>query len=317
MLENRAQYRMITKARIAILGVGLLTTVGAAAEEIVVGPFSSGSAGGAFPSGWRIATLPNVAATRFRMVHKHGVVAVQMDAGNAAATLYRPVRIDPAKTPILRWYWRVRNLIVGADLRRKQGDDLPARLYVMFDYPMERLSMLDRTKLLLARFVSGNLVPTAALCYVWDGKLPAGTEMWNAYTDRVRMIVVESGSRRLGQWVTEERDVAADFRSAFGASLPPISGIAIAADTDQTGATVRSWFGDISFSARGNGSAAAGANVISEAAVAGVPVIASDMRVFAGLLGDEYLRRDPVIDEQTVAETLHRAESGYVLRHAK
>jgi hypothetical protein len=171
-----------------------------------------------------------------------------MDAANAAATLYRPVRIDPAKTPLLRWRWRIQNLINGADLYQKKGDDLPARLYVMFDYPLDRLSLLERARILLARSAAGEVVPAAALCYVWDGKLPTGTELWNAYSDRVRVVVVESGARRLDQWVAEERNVAADFHAAFGEDPPPISGIAIAADTDQTGETVRSWFDDISFS---------------------------------------------------------------------
>ncbi len=216
-------------------------------EEVVVGAFSSGSAGGSLPSVWRVMKLPGTAATRFRMANIDGDTVVQLDAANAAATLYRPVRIDPAKTPVLRWRWRIRNLIDGADLHAKQGDDLPARLYVMFDYPLNKLSLIERGKIMLARTVAGDLVPAAALCYVWDGKLPAGTRLWNAYSDRVRVIVVESGARRLGRWVVEERNVVADFRTAFGENPPPISGIAIAADTDQTGETTRSWFGDIGF----------------------------------------------------------------------
>jgi hypothetical protein len=115
---------------------------------------------------------------------------------------------------------------------------------------LERLSIVERGKILLARSIAGEMVPAAALCYVWDSTLAEGTTLWNAYTDRVRMIVVESGPRRLGQWVVEERDVEADFRMAFGEAPPPVSGIAIAADTDQTGETVRSWIGDIGFFGR-------------------------------------------------------------------
>ena len=40
-------------------------------------------------------------------------------------------------------------------------------------------------------------------------------------------------------------DLAADFRTAFGDVKPRVTGIAIAADTDQTGETVTAWFGDI------------------------------------------------------------------------
>ncbi|MGB5832804.1 MAG: DUF3047 domain-containing protein [Thiohalocapsa sp.] len=218
--------------------------------EVQVGDFSGGSAGGAFPSGWRVAKLPGVDATRFSMVDVDGVTALRMDAADAGAALFRPVRVDPAETPMLRWRWRVGALIPGSDIRRKDGDDLPARLYVMFDYPLDKLTLIERGKIKLARTVAGDMVPAAALCYVWDSRLRAGTSLWNPYTDRVRIIVVNSGGADLGQWVSEERDVAADFRAAFGEEPPRISGIAVGADTDQTGATVSAWFGDIGFSRR-------------------------------------------------------------------
>ena len=59
------------------------------------------------------------------------------------------------------------------------------------------------------------------------------------------MIVVESGRERTGRWIDYERDVAADWRAAFGGEAPPIAGIAIMTDTDNTGETARSWYGDI------------------------------------------------------------------------
>lgn len=52
-----------------------------------------------------------------------------------------------------------------------------------------------------------------------------------------------------------------------------------------------------------------GANVISEAIVAGVPVIASDIEGSIGLLGDDYAGYYPVEDEQTLSTLLLKAES--------
>jgi len=52
-----------------------------------------------------------------------------------------------------------------------------------------------------------------------------------------------------------------------------------------------------------------GANVISEAIVAGVPVIASNIEGSIGLLGQDYAGYYPVEDEQALAEILYRAES--------
>lgn len=52
-----------------------------------------------------------------------------------------------------------------------------------------------------------------------------------------------------------------------------------------------------------------GANVISEAAVAGVPVIASDIPGSIGLLGEDYPGYYPVCDAGGLAERLRQAES--------
>ncbi len=52
-----------------------------------------------------------------------------------------------------------------------------------------------------------------------------------------------------------------------------------------------------------------GANVISEAIVAGVPVIASDIEGSIGLLGDDYAGYYPVEDEQALMKLLLKAES--------
>jgi hypothetical protein len=64
------------------------------------------------------------------------------------------------------------------------------------------------------------------------------------------MIVVESGARRVGEWVEVERDILADYRRAFNEDPPPVSGVAVMTDTDQTGASATAWFGDIVFRAR-------------------------------------------------------------------
>ena len=50
----------------------------------------------------------------------------------------------------------------------------------------------------------------------------------------------------MGQWVTAERDIVADYRRAFGTEPPPIVGIAIMSDSDNTGESARAWYGDVS-----------------------------------------------------------------------
>jgi hypothetical protein len=69
----------------------------------------------------------------------------------------------------------------------------------------------------------------------------------NPYTDRVIMIVVESGEAKLNQWVKEERNIYEDYKKAFKEEPPAISGIAIMTDTDNTGESVTAFYGDIIF----------------------------------------------------------------------
>jgi len=69
----------------------------------------------------------------------------------------------------------------------------------------------------------------------------------NPYADRVMMFVVESGSDKLNQWVNEERNVYEDYKKAFGEEPPMISGVAIMADTDNTGESAIAYYGDILF----------------------------------------------------------------------
>jgi glycosyltransferase involved in cell wall biosynthesis len=52
-----------------------------------------------------------------------------------------------------------------------------------------------------------------------------------------------------------------------------------------------------------------GANVISEATVAGLPVIASDIDGSIGLLGDDYAGYFPVQDTDVLRDILLRAEA--------
>ncbi len=226
------------------------TLGGVAATLAAPGAFSAMPAGGAFADGWSVTTLPDIAPTRYTLSDDGGRTVVRADATGSAASLIRSVRWDAAAQPWLDWRWRVDRVVADSDITTKQGDDFAARLYVFFDFPFDELSLFERTKLRVARWLYGEQVPAAALCYVWANREPPGTTAWNAYTSRVRMVVLRNADDAVGEWTDERRDLAADFRAAFGDVPPVVTGLAIAADTDQTGERVTAWFGDIRRSAR-------------------------------------------------------------------
>jgi hypothetical protein len=209
---------------------------GALAGDAALTPF--GGAGGAPQAPWKVVGLPQQTKpfTRFSVVEMDGKRALKIEADLSYGNLVHPVK-DAATPAQLSWQWRIEKPIEAADLREKRGDDTAVKVCVFFDLPMDNVPFADRQLLRLARSKTSDPVPTATVCYVWDTKLPAGTTLDNAFTRRMRYIVLESGTDRLNKWVGEKRDVAADFLKVFSdesKTVPPIVGIAVGADSDNT-----------------------------------------------------------------------------------
>lgn len=234
-------------AALLLAVAGSLSCVANAAETPVLAPFSAAAPAASLPAPWRLTTLPGIRRhTRYSLVRDGDAVVLRADAEASMAGVAHPLKLDVRAHPVIEWRWKILNLLTKSDIATKGGDDYPARVYVLFDYDIRKLPFSVRARIRLARLYGAD-VPLAALCYVWDGKAAAGTSVWSAYTDRVRMIVAESGGANLGKWVTIRRDVAADFRAAFGEDPPAISGVVLATDTDNTGESATAFYGDIRF----------------------------------------------------------------------
>ena len=223
--------------------------------RIEVMRFSALEAGSALPDWllpWAFADQPR--HTRYSLVKNEGTVVLRAQANASTSGLVRQVRVDLRTHPVLAWRWKPQNLVVRGDLARKEGDDFALRVYVTFDLDPSALPAGERLKLSLARLLYGDRVPYAALCYVWDARALRGTIVPNAYTDRVRMLVAESGTERVGRWVQVERNVREDYVRAFGhtetvAPVPEVNGVIVSTDTDNTGESVEAFYGDIEFRA--------------------------------------------------------------------
>lgn len=210
--------------------------------------FSALSPGQALPKDFRVVTYPNIKPNQFSLVIDEGKTVLKIDANNSAGSVAVPVALlGGQRSNTLEWRWKVDRTLDRADMDEKIADDQSARLFVFFDVPLESLPFADRTKIKLARSVSGTDVPTAALCYVWDNKHRVGYTAWSPYTQRLRKVVLQSGPEAIGQWRLESRDVAADFKKAFGFDAPAVTGIAMGNDTDNTEDRVTTWFGAVSF----------------------------------------------------------------------
>jgi hypothetical protein len=105
--------------------------------------------------------------------------------------------------------------------------------------------------------VTGQELPYATLMYIWARATPRETVITSRFTERIRMIVAESGTEHLGAWQQVRRDLYEDFRRAYGEEPGPITGIGIMTDTDNTGGKAQSWYGDVALSLPAGAAAAA------------------------------------------------------------
>lgn len=199
------------------------------------------------PDQWQEITLgQDIRPNTFLFEIIDGLPSVRIESTASMSMLAAPIDVDLTATPVLCWRWRVNRVLDKADMTERFGDDYAARLYLSVAIPASQQSLGQRLQLSLARSIWGEQVPDGAINYVWDNRQPPQTTMPNAYTDRVTMVVADSGTERIGQWVQQSRNLAHDIKTFFTPLARPVQ-IALAADTDNTGESVVAEFADIRF----------------------------------------------------------------------
>ena len=83
--------------------------------------------------------------------------------------------------------------------------------------------------------------------YVWDPAAPAGTIEKSRKTGTTTFVILRSGPAELGRWITERRDVRADYVRIFGEAPDPPSALAISNDANDTHAGAEGFIGRIAF----------------------------------------------------------------------
>lgn len=189
-----------------------------------VGEFSLGKL-----NGWENKAFKG--KTDYLMVEMDGRKVLRAESAASASGMLRRMRIDLEKTPYLNWSWRIENTLGELDEQSKKGDDYPARIYVV---------------------VSGGVAfwRTRSINYVWSNRTPDGRFWPNAYAgDHVIMVAQRSGTKGLGQWQREKRNIRADFKLYHGETVHHVDAVALMTDTDDSGRRAVAYYGDIYFSA--------------------------------------------------------------------
>ena len=149
---------------------------------------------------------------------------IHLKSVKASFALERKVNINLAEMPYLSWSWKVSQLPPGGDFRRPSTDDQAAQVLVAFE-------------------------DNRVISYIWDTSAPKGILQSASAIPLVHIfaLVCRSGLAEANRWVRETQNVAADYERAYKRPAPRVKGLRIQINSQHTGTTAESYFGEVAF----------------------------------------------------------------------
>jgi hypothetical protein len=212
--------------------LGVLGTAWAASEVVVEDwkDHALGSRG--IPKGWKAMGWGKPNYDLFTIAGEGSTRSLHLLSRADSTTIAKELggRVDLKQTPILEWSWKVVALPRGGDARRAATDDEAGQIYVIW-----------------RRFP--EMVRSRIIGYLWDTSAPVGEIVKSQKTGTVTYVIVRSGPSELGRWLTEQRNVADDFRKIYGEAPDNPDAVAVAIDSDDTRSSAEAYIGPILFRA--------------------------------------------------------------------
>jgi hypothetical protein len=189
--------------------------------ELHIAKFSSGDL-----TGWKDQVVYGTKnSSVYSFVKENGKSVLMGKSVDGASGLIRKIEIDPKKYPVITWSWKIDHTVKKGNERIKGGHDFAAKIYVIFP--------------------RGLFSSTRAIEYVWGNVMHKDEKLRSPYSNNMVMIAVDTGDELAGQWTFHKRNVAEDYRSAFGEEIPKIGAIAVMTDSDNTHESAVGYYGDI------------------------------------------------------------------------
>jgi Protein of unknown function (DUF3047) len=177
---------------------------------------------GRLPDGWQLKV--NRGTPDITVIGEPNSRVLRFKSYKSSFALERGVDVDINQFPYLTWNWKVSELPAGGDFRRQSTDDQAAQVLVAF---------------------SDHRI----LTYIWDSSAPKGS--WQPVSSlplvHIFALVCRSGAEELQRWLPEAHNVAQDYQRAFDRPLARVKGIRLQINSQHTGSSAESYFGDVSF----------------------------------------------------------------------
>jgi len=208
----------------------LLATVSLAEEKgtLWVDRFSEGVNAEGIPVGWILEKNPDSSSRIVVEGEKEKHFLRLLSVGDGFG-LRKDMSFKIHEYPYLSWRWKVSKLPRGGDIRKRETDDQAGQIYVLFPKVPAVFN-------------------TLAVGYIWDNQAPVGLYGTSTAYNRMRYVVLESGSAKLDQWISETRNAYEDYKRLFHGEPPAVGGVLLYINSQHTKSSAECFYADIFFS---------------------------------------------------------------------
>jgi len=212
-----------------LLWVASGTSPAGETEILVVDRFTKGVDEKGIPAGWTLEKDPGssskIAIKQEKEDHFLYLLSVSDTFG-----LKKEISFDIKKYPYLSWRWRATKLPKGGDIRQRETDDQAGQVYVVFPkFP--------------------TMINSRSMGYIWDTQAPVGFSGTSTAYSKMKYVVLQSGGSRLGEWISESRNVYEDYQNLFQEDPPLVGAVLLYINSQHTKSSAECFYGDIFFSA--------------------------------------------------------------------
>jgi hypothetical protein len=224
---------------IIMLGIPLffLSPSHGKAKNLLIG-FKKEKKSSTVPEGWEVIPYFRTAKNKLSLSKEEKRIVLRVKSLGSASGVLRRLEIDLKKFPVLVWRWKINRTVGMAIESRKDRNDSAARVRVIFGKAATK--SLKGPPEMLKFFKSLGIQPGGKeprgfkIDYIWGSNVLKGEVIDYPGSKNHKMVVVESGNKRVRRWVWEKRNLIEDFQKFFRGSPPTLIGIAVLTDTDQT-----------------------------------------------------------------------------------
>jgi hypothetical protein len=157
-----------------------------------------------------------VPETNFSVVKRSGENVLKLKSVKSTGAFLCDVtgKVNLRKTPLLSWRWKAVTLPRGGDGREGGTDDQAVAIYI-----------------------GTGRVNYKAIGYRWETDTPKGVEETISYgfgRIKIKWFCLRNKTDDLGKWYVERRNIAKDFRKAFG-YIPDKLAVSVAGNSQYSG----------------------------------------------------------------------------------